>query len=250
MRDLVRRPLRALLSIGAHSGESDDQAARRRIFVGITTGAGLLSIPFVFDLYGRGFDLVAAATLALVIATPVELLALHLRPNWFRPLVHLVFAMVTVHQFYVAWLFGGLLESGLAVVFGLVVAVAALMVLGRAAAYFWFGMYLVQVVFSMAIAGEVAPTYVFDDATSEAGLNLIALGILTMGAVIYFVRQRDRFQKESDDLLHNILPNEIATRLKADTSMIADDFAEASVLFADVVGFTPMSAAMTPRPQP
>ncbi len=246
MRDLVRRPIRALLSIGAHPEESDDEAARRRIFVGISTVAGLLSIPFIFDLSGRGFDLVANATLALVVVTPFELLALHLRPRWFRPLVHVVFATVTVHQFYVTWLYGGLLQSGLAVIFGLVVAVAALMILGRGAAYFWFGMYLVQVVFSMAIAGEVEPTYVFDDATSEAGLNMIAVGILTMGAVIYFVRQRDRFQKESDDLLHNILPDEIATRLKGDTSMIADDFAEASVLFADVVGFTPMSATMTP----
>ena len=42
------------------------------------------------------------------------------------------------------------------------------------------------------------------------------------------------------------MPDEIATRLKADTSMIADDFPEASVLFADVVGFTPMSAGMSP----
>lgn len=62
----------------------------------------------------------------------------------------------------------------------------------------------------------------------------------------YFVRQRDRFQQESDDLLHNILPDEIATRLKSDKSMIAEDFPHASVLFADVVGFTPMSATMAP----
>jgi guanylate cyclase len=62
----------------------------------------------------------------------------------------------------------------------------------------------------------------------------------------YFVRQRDRFQQESDDLLHNILPDEIATRLKTDQSMIADDFDAATVLFADVVGFTPMSARMSP----
>jgi class 3 adenylate cyclase len=34
--------------------------------------------------------------------------------------------------------------------------------------------------------------------------------------------------------------------LKTDPSMIADDFPQASVLFADVVGFTPMSATMTP----
>ncbi|NIO60061.1 MAG: hypothetical protein GTO33_12150, partial [Acidobacteria bacterium] len=76
--------------------------------------------------------------------------------------------------------------------------------------------------------------------------TLIGMGIVIMAITLYFVRQRDRFQQESDDLLHNILPDEIATRLKTDTSMIADDFPHASVLFADVVGFTPMSATMTP----
>ena len=246
MRNDWRRPFRAILSIGAYPEEPADQAARRRIFVGINIVATLLSIPFIFDWLDRGFDLVAAATLVLVVAGPLELLVLQLRPHWFKPLVNVVFAMVTLHQFYLTWLFGGLLESGLAVVFGLVVAIAALIVLGRGAAIFWFGMYLAQVVFAMAIRGSVEPTYVFDDATGEAGLNLIALGILVMGAVVYFARQRDRFQKESDDLLHNILPDQIATRLKADTSMIADDFPEASVLFADVVGFTPMSADLSP----
>ena len=246
MRDLLRRLIRALLSIGAYPEEPEDQAARRRIFVGINVVASSLSIPFIFDWLDRGFDLVAVATLVLVFAGPLELLVLHLRPYWFVPIVYLTFALVTLHQFYLSWLFGGLLESGLAVIFGLIVAIAALIVLGRRAAYFWFAMYLAQVVFAMAIAGDVEPTYVFDDATGEAGLNMISVGILAMGAVVYFVRQRDRFQKESDDLLHNILPNEVAARLKADRSMIADDFPEASVLFADVVGFTPMSANMSP----
>ena len=47
-------------------------------------------------------------------------------------------------------------------------------------------------------------------------------------------------------MLHNILPDEIATRLKDSLAMIADAFASASVLFADVVDFTPLSAGMAP----
>ncbi|MFV1961122.1 MAG: adenylate/guanylate cyclase domain-containing protein, partial [Acidimicrobiia bacterium] len=46
--------------------------------------------------------------------------------------------------------------------------------------------------------------------------------------------------------MHNILPDEIARKLKADQTMIADDYESASVLFADVVDFTPMSARMSP----
>jgi len=64
----------------------------------------------------------------------------------------------------------------------------------------------------------------------------IATGILVTAVVWYFVRQRDRFQQRSDDLLHNILPDDIAARLKEDdTRTIADDVDAASVLFADVV---------------
>ncbi|MEO1493170.1 MAG: adenylate/guanylate cyclase domain-containing protein [Pseudomonadota bacterium] len=51
----------------------------------------------------------------------------------------------------------------------------------------------------------------------------------------------------SDRLLLNVLPRSIADRKKQDeTAIIADDFDDAAVLFADIVGFTQMSARMTP----
>ena len=54
----------------------------------------------------------------------------------------------------------------------------------------------------------------------------------------------DRLRRENERLLLNILPAPIAERLKAGSPHIADDFADVTVLFADIVGFTPMSAAM------
>ena len=201
---------------------------------------------FIFQWLDLGFGRVAGVTAALVVAGVVELVVIHFRPRWFVAVVQVAFALITLQQLYLAWLFGGLLESGLAVIFGLVVALIALIILGRAAAVFWFVMYVAQVIFSMVIVDRVQPTYEFVNPTSEAGLNMIAVGIITMAAVLYFVRQRDRFQKESDDLLHSILPDEIARRLKVEQTMIADDHDAASVLFADVVDFTPMSADMSP----
>jgi len=47
-------------------------------------------------------------------------------------------------------------------------------------------------------------------------------------------------------LLLNILPKEISDRLKADQRAVADQYNAASILFADVVEFTPMAAKMTP----
>lgn len=56
----------------------------------------------------------------------------------------------------------------------------------------------------------------------------------------------ERERGKSENLLLNILPKEIAATLKNERRTIADQHDEASVLFADIVNFTPMSAQMTP----
>lgn len=51
---------------------------------------------------------------------------------------------------------------------------------------------------------------------------------------------------KSEKLLLNILPSDIADRLKESNEKIADHYEEASVLFADIVNFTAMSATLQP----
>jgi class 3 adenylate cyclase len=60
-------------------------------------------------------------------------------------------------------------------------------------------------------------------------------------------RSLDEERQKSERLLLNVLPVPIAARLKAGESAIADSFGEATVLFADVVGFTPLAATMKPE---
>ena len=55
-----------------------------------------------------------------------------------------------------------------------------------------------------------------------------------------------REHERSESLLRNILPDPIAKRLKTQKGSIADGFAEVSVLFADLVGFTELSGRMPP----
>jgi PAS domain S-box-containing protein len=52
-------------------------------------------------------------------------------------------------------------------------------------------------------------------------------------------------QEQTERLLLNILPSAIADRLKQETSTIAENFAEVSVMFADIVGFTEMASSLS-----
>jgi adenylate cyclase len=77
-------------------------------------------------------------------------------------------------------------------------------------------------------------------------INLLGVSSLVFLMVSYFIGQKNLFQEKSETLLLNILPKEIAAILKNESRTIADHYDEASVLFADMVGFTPLSAKLPP----
>lgn len=52
---------------------------------------------------------------------------------------------------------------------------------------------------------------------------------------------------KSERLLHNVLPDAIAARLKESSGVIAESYAEVTILFADIVDFTTMSTQVSPE---
>ena len=65
------------------------------------------------------------------------------------------------------------------------------------------------------------------------------------GTDITAAKERERLARENERLLLNILPEPIATRLRAGEPLIADRFDDVTLLFADIVEFTRLSATMS-----
>lgn len=84
-------------------------------------------------------------------------------------------------------------------------------------------------------------------------LNIAAISTLAVTLLAVFNRQRDKAmhlvaaeQERSEGLLLNILPKQIADRLKAGERRIADAHEHATVLFADLVGSTALALELSP----
>jgi class 3 adenylate cyclase len=86
----------------------------------------------------------------------------------------------------------------------------------------------------------------------------MAVSMSVMATLVFFVRlyvsltltAEGRLAVEherSERLLLNILPKSISARLKDDDKAIADGFAEVTVLFADLCGFTELSQRLSPE---
>ena len=67
------------------------------------------------------------------------------------------------------------------------------------------------------------------------------------GTDVTAVRERERLARENERLLLNILPKPIAARLREGEPLIADRFDDVTLMFADIVEFTRLSASLSPQ---
>lgn len=236
-----------MMAIGAYPGETASQAGRRRIVIGYVVFSVPARLVFAVEAFDTARSIVGWTNLWAALVPAIGLVVLARWPHWYSVVVNTLLAAGVLENLVPTVLLGGILESELTIAWTILVVIGALIALGRRAALAWFVVVIASMILAAVLPQIVDPVVTAEPVPlSSLMATLIGLAVFSYAGMAYFVRQRDRFQQESDDLLHNILPDEIATRLKTDPSMIAEDFEAASVLFADVVGFTPMSASMSP----
>ncbi|MFN2173366.1 MAG: adenylate/guanylate cyclase domain-containing protein, partial [Candidatus Promineifilaceae bacterium] len=146
-------------------------------------------------------------------------------------------------------LYGGFASGMTSVQWNLAVIVAVVMVVGARFSAWTFVLStfaLLAVTLFEPFAIGIGPEISTAARMLTNFFSLEALMITLFFGVLYLFLRMEHYRRRSNDLLLNILPQSIATRLKEDPHTIADGYSEATVLFADIVDFTTMSSDKDP----
>jgi adenylate cyclase len=232
--------------IGADPLESSDAALQRRLLVLMSLGTLPMTALWSVIYFAAGAPLAASAPAIYSIITPINTALLGWTRN-FRLYRFAQLLMTLVLPWVVMMSLGGFKESSAVIIWAALCPVVSLLVEDLRQTVLW----IVGFVLLLIVSAILQP-YLTRSGLPEAFatwffvLNLGTVIAIVFALLYYFVGQRNFFQERSETLLLNILPKEISEALKTDRSAIAAHYESASVLFADVVGFTPMAATMTP----
>lgn len=235
-----------------HYDRADVQRRRLLLLATVLGGAifagfGIMQLIFSQSFGSLGLVNLATAT-ALAIVPSLYRFGELIPPLTFITAVYLAMA-------FLCWHLGT--DTGLQFYF-LIAGAAAVMILGinrivLAIAIAAIGVaILVALQFSVpADTGVEAPWFI----SVGFAVNAVAAGVLAVAIVYYGLRQiasaeaaLEQEYERSEALLANILPATVAQRLKARPgSVIADKYDDASILFADIAGYTERASDTTPE---
>jgi guanylate cyclase len=181
-----------------------------------------------------------------IVGAAIALVAMKLDAGNFPGVMHVVAAATLCATGPMIVLYGGVYETAGNTAWAVLTVVGAVAIFADRRAHFWLAAFVIVTVGASLMASRLGPTYVLPDPEYTVLFNTIVVCAFIYVVLYYFVRQSTLLYRQSERLLRNVLPDEIAERLKRSDEMIADEFESASILFADVAGFTPLAARMQP----
>ena len=235
-----------LVSIADHPLDGDDLRRRKRVGV----AAGYVTVFVPLSLPTQGAELGATWPLALGLSAYSLLnLVVLARTRAFERYVILLIAAGAVFVPTATFLGGGIIGSSAGLVWAFLIPAYAILALGPRRATRWFFVYL-AVVALMVVVDPLAREAVSEPSITSRLFGQVQNSVLPLTVVFILLRYTDvrRLAAEArvDELLTNAIPAPIADRLRRGERRIADSYPSTTVLFADIVGFTPWAQGTSP----
>jgi len=232
--------------IGADPEDSDETALQKRLAVVLCVGTLPMTIIWSAIYLFAGVPTAAAAPAFYSVFTPVNTAFF----AWTRNLEVYRFTQLLL-TLILPWLvtiaLGGFRESSIVIIWAALCPLGSLLLEDIRRTLLWILGFVALLILTALLQPYLAPAGLPDAfVTWFFVLNVGSVIAIVFGLLRYFVGRRNFFQERSEMLLLNILPKEISEALKAEQRTIAAQYDSASILFADVVAFTPMAASMTP----
>lgn len=263
MIERLRQGLNELGERAISASDSDQERLRKTLLIFASALMGLGSMLWLVIYWAMGIKFSATVPFVYILATALSL-ALYLWTLNFDLFRLIQLSLFLFVPFVMQWSIGSYVSSSGVMLWALLAPIGAILVFGARESIPWFVAYVVLAVASGAfdyyLAEELPRNVTMQSVAVFFALNFVAMSSIIYVLVTYFMRQREILQaalseqhvllqaeqEKSERLLLNILPASIAKRLKADQATIADGFANATVMFADIKDFTRLSGGQPP----
>jgi adenylate cyclase len=241
--------LERTLSIGADPDDTADERFRRRLLVGVALIILPVAVVWGCLYWAIGERAVALTPWAYATGSAISL-AVFARTRSFAFLRTAQQLLILVAPALGTIMLGGLDESSSVILWSLFAPLGAVAFDRPSRAWPWFAAFVATILLALVLSEVVRPdgadlpewfVRTFDV------LNIVVVSLIALLLLVTFARGRDTAQARVEALLLNVLPAEVAQRLQSDRGSIADHFDDASILFADVVDFTPLSSRLDAR---
>jgi class 3 adenylate cyclase len=232
-----------LAAIGAEPSDTDELRVRKTVLTLSSTLMASLACAWVITYAALGLWLPAVLPFVYQVASAAGIVVFA-RTRRYRLFRRSQLWLSLLLPFALQWSLGGFENSSAVCLWAITAPLGALMFVGARQATPWFAGFVALV----AVSGIIDPTLAahapdIPTAVVVTFFVLTIVGSTTTAYVLlqYFVQSREAEQARSERLLLNVLPEPVAARLKHGQGIIADSCTGVTVLFADIVGFTPLA---------
>jgi adenylate cyclase len=245
----VRRIVERLAFVGVAATDSGEIRVQKVTLTLAAVVVTTLSFVWVGTYLALGLPGAAAIPFTYQVVS-IATLAVFARTKDYRFFRFSQLVLIILLPFLLQWTLGGYVVSSAVSLWALEGAFGALFFYNARQAIPWFGLFLALTVISgladplVAQHAAAIPTPV---GVAFFVLNVAGVSFTAYLLLQYAVRARDAALASSERLLLNILPGSIAERLKHDAGIIAESHGDVTVVFADVVDFTPFTERTAPE---